>query len=75
MSTGSTHSFFSISRMRVSAEIGSANNTRSILVRRANSRMSSTLPSFGTPAQVSSARPSLRSSNTPSTRMSESSCA
>ena len=56
MSTGSTHSFFSISRMRVSAEIGSANSTRSTRVRRANSTRSSTLPSFGLPAQVSSAR-------------------
>ena len=53
MSTGNTHSFFSISRMRVSAEIGSANSTRSTRVRRANSTMSSTLPSFGLPAQVS----------------------
>ena len=56
MSTGSTHNFFSISRIRVSAEIGSANSTRSTRVRRANSTMSSTLPSFGLPAQVSSAR-------------------
>ncbi len=72
MSTGSTHSFFSISRIRVSAEIGSANSTRSTRVRRANSTMSSTLPSFGLPAQVSSARLSLRSSNTPRISISES---
>ncbi len=75
MSTGSTQSFFSISRIRVSAEIGRANSTRSTRVRRANSTMSSTLPSLRAPAQVSSARLSLRSSNTPSTWMSESSCA
>ncbi|MHC2389114.1 hypothetical protein ACVIHB_003930 [Bradyrhizobium liaoningense] len=37
--------------------------------------MSSTLPSLRAPAQASSARLSLRSSNTPSTWMSESSCA
>ena len=72
MSTSSTQSFFSMSRrMRVSAEIGSANSTRSTRVRRANSTMSSTLPSFGAgTAQVSSARLSLRSSNTPSTAIS-----
>ena len=63
-----------MSRIRVSAEIGSANSTRSTRVRRANSMMSSTLPSFGAPAQVSSARLSLRSSNTPSMSISESDC-
>ena len=51
MSTGSTHSFFSICRMRPSAEIGSEKITRSTRVRRANSTRSSTVPSLGTPAQ------------------------
>ncbi len=46
MSTGSTHSFFSICRMRLSAEIGSEKITRSMRVRRANSTRSSTVPSF-----------------------------
>ena len=48
MSTGSTHSFFSICRMRPSAEIGSEKMTRSTRVWRANSTRSSTVPSLGT---------------------------
>ena len=49
MSTGSTHSFLSICRMRSSAEIGSEKITRSTRVRRANSTRSSTVPSLGRP--------------------------
>ena len=55
MSTGSTHSFFSMCRMRPSAEIGSEKITRSTRVLRANSTRSSTVPSLGTPAQVGEA--------------------
>jgi len=53
MSTGSTHSFFSISRMRVSAEIGSANSTRSTRVRRATRR-------YRRPCRVSGCRHKYR---------------
>ena len=55
MSTGSTQSFFSICRMRPSAEIGSEKITRSTRVWRANSTRSSTVPSLGTPSQVGAA--------------------
>ena len=46
MSIGSTQSFFSICRMRFSAEIGSENTTRSTRVRRENSMKSSTRAEF-----------------------------
>ncbi len=65
MSSGSTQSFFSICRMRFSAEIGSEKITRSTRVRRPNSTRSSTLPSFGSPAQSPAPRSSVRSSNKP----------
>ena len=70
MSTGSTHSFFSICRMRPSAEIGSEKITRSTRVRRANSTRSSTVPSLRTPAAACGERSSPRSSNRPMTRTS-----
>src|SRR5262249_35151887 len=52
MSIGSTHSFLSICRMRLSAEIGSEKMTRSIRVLRANSTRSSTVPSFWWPPML-----------------------
>ena len=75
MSTGSTQSFFSICKMRPSAEIGSEKMTRSTRVWRANSTRSSTVPSLGTPSKVAPLRSSPRSSNTPMMRRSVSRCA
>src|SRR5262249_54183460 len=56
MSTGSTHSFLSICRMRTSAEIGSEKITRSTRVRRANSTRPSTVPSLPRAAALASGR-------------------